>query len=128
MAVGVVVRRRLPEVADPADELRRVRAPAADDGQIEAFSIPGAAAFALALLAKLGHRVVASTGRAAEAPYLTSLGAAPVDAERDDALGGDLLREVDLRDEYGYELVRCRPVDMFPHTAHIEMVSVLQKK
>ena len=28
----------------------------------------------------------------------------------------------------GYELRTVQPVDMFPHTAHIEMVSVLQKK
>src|SRR6188472_4216133 len=32
-----------------------------------------------------------------------------------------------LRDEYGYELVRCRPVDMFPHTPHIESVSLLRR-
>ncbi len=38
----------------------------------------GVGSVAIALLAKLGHRVVASTGRLAEAPYLTALGAAEV--------------------------------------------------
>jgi acrylyl-CoA reductase (NADPH) len=38
----------------------------------------GVGSVAIALLSKLGFRVVASTGRAAEAPYLTSLGAAEV--------------------------------------------------
>jgi 23S rRNA (uracil1939-C5)-methyltransferase len=32
-----------------------------------------------------------------------------------------------LRDEYGYELERCRPVDMFPHTPHVESVSALSR-
>ncbi len=31
-----------------------------------------------------------------------------------------------LRDDFGYELRRCRPVDMFPHTPHIESVNLLR--
>ena len=38
----------------------------------------GVGSVAVALLAKLGHRVVAATGKASEADYLTSLGAAAV--------------------------------------------------
>ena len=37
---------------------------------------------------------------------------------------GDLAR---LRDDYGYRLVRARPLDMFPHTPHVECVSLLER-
>jgi 23S rRNA (uracil1939-C5)-methyltransferase len=33
-----------------------------------------------------------------------------------------------LGEEFGYELRRCRPVDMFPHTPHVESVSLLERR
>ena len=33
-----------------------------------------------------------------------------------------------LREQYGYELVRTKPVDMFPHTPHVETVSLLTRE
>jgi 23S rRNA (uracil1939-C5)-methyltransferase len=38
-------------------------------------------------------------------------------------LAGDVKR---LRDDYGYEFVRARPLDMFPHTPHVECVALLE--
>ena len=32
-----------------------------------------------------------------------------------------------LREDWGYELRRARPVDMFPHTPHVECVSLLER-
>jgi len=32
-----------------------------------------------------------------------------------------------LQEEFGYELRRCRPLDMFPHTPHVESISLLER-
>jgi 23S rRNA (uracil1939-C5)-methyltransferase len=32
-----------------------------------------------------------------------------------------------LRDDYGYTLRRARPIDLFPHTPHVESVSLLER-
>ena len=32
-----------------------------------------------------------------------------------------------LREQFGYELRRAQPLDMFPHTPHVECVTLLEK-
>ena len=51
---------------------------AADAGVLVTGATGGVGSFAVALLAKLGHRVTAATGKAAEAGYLRQLGAAEI--------------------------------------------------
>jgi len=84
----------------------------------------GVGSVAVALLARLGHRVVAATGKAAEAAYLTNLGAAavidraelsaagkPMQKERwaavVDALGSHTLANVLAQTRYGGVVAAC---------------------
>jgi len=67
--------------------------------------------------AGLAGKALRRTG-ALQAPRIVYVSCNPT------TLAGDLTV---LREEYGYELVRCTPVDMFPHTPHIESVSLLER-
>jgi 23S rRNA (uracil1939-C5)-methyltransferase len=67
--------------------------------------------------AGLAGKALRRTG-ALQAPRIVYVSCNPA------TLAGDLTV---LREEYGYELVRCTPVDMFPHTPHIESVSLLER-
>ncbi len=67
--------------------------------------------------AGLAGKALRRTG-ALEAPRLVYVSCNPTTLASDLAV---------LRDEFGYELIRCTPVDMFPHTPHIESVSVLRR-
>ena len=37
------------------------------------------------------------------------------------------VRDIKLMVEAGYKLIKIRPVDMFPHTYHIENIALLRK-
>ncbi len=67
--------------------------------------------------AGLAGKALRRTG-ALEAPRIVYVSCNPTTLASDLAV---------LRDEYGYELKRCTPVDMFPHTPHIESVNLLER-
>ena len=73
-----------------------------------------------------------STRRAPASPARRCAGSASSAAPRvvyvscnPTTLAGDTKR---LVEEYGYRLVRTRPLDMFPHTPHVESVSLLTRQ
>jgi 23S rRNA (uracil1939-C5)-methyltransferase len=67
--------------------------------------------------AGLAGKALRRTG-ALEAPRIVYVSCNPT------TLAGDVKV---LSEEYGYRLARCTPVDMFPHTPHIESVSLLER-
>ena len=67
--------------------------------------------------AGLAGKALRRTG-ALEAPRIVYVSCNPTTLASDLAV---------LRDEFGYRLERCTPVDMFPHTPHIESVSLLTR-
>ena len=97
----------------------------AGDGDVRVTGATGGVgSVAVALLAKLGHRVVAATGKAAESGYLTSLGAAavidraelsapgkPLQKERwaavVDAVGSHTLANALAQTRYGGAIAAC---------------------
>jgi acrylyl-CoA reductase (NADPH) len=98
------------------------RAGATDGDILVTGAAGGVGSVAIALLAKLGHRVVASTGRPQEADYLRSLGATevigrmgdpgrPLQSQRwvgaIDSAGGPTLANVLSQTRYGGTVASC---------------------
>jgi 23S rRNA (uracil1939-C5)-methyltransferase len=92
-------------VADAVEELRD-RAGAPDVIVVDP-PRAGLAGKALRRLARIG------------APRLVYVSCNPT------TLAGDLKI---LREEWGYELLRAKPVDMFPHTPHVECVTLVERR
>ncbi len=106
-------------------EQHGLKADAADQGEVLVTGATGGVgSVAVALLAKLGHGVVASTGKASEAPYLKALGAKdvidraslsapgkPLQKERwaavIDALGSHTLANACAQTRYGGVVAAC---------------------